>query len=151
LLRDFLLAGDRSRRTLAGARVGLGALAAHRQALAVTQAAVAAEVHQALDIHGDVATQVALDDVVAVDALADARHLVVGQLVDPALARDAHVLADPGRHRPADAVDVGQGNLDPFLRRNVDPSNTCHFANSLNAADPGRPRPENHMWTSRIV
>src|SRR3546814_1833079 len=39
LLGGFLLAGDRSRRALAGPRVGLGALAAHRQALAVAQAA----------------------------------------------------------------------------------------------------------------
>src|SRR3546814_8023487 len=72
LLGGFLLAGDRSRRALAGPRVGLGALAAHRQALAVAQAAVAAEVHQALDVHGHVAAQVALDHVVAVDGLADA-------------------------------------------------------------------------------
>src|SRR5690606_9868224 len=56
-----------------------------------------------------------------------------------------------GRHRPPDAVDIGQGNLDPLLRRNVDASNTCHFANSLNAADPGLVRPENHVWTSKIV
>src|SRR3546814_1347764 len=59
--------------------------------------------------------------------------------------------SDTRRHRPADAVDVGQGNLDPLLRRNIDASNTCHFANSLNAADPGPVRPENHVWTSRIV
>ena len=38
-------------RALAGARVGVRALAADRQALAVTEAAVAAEVHQALDVH----------------------------------------------------------------------------------------------------
>src|SRR3546814_6377409 len=75
-------------------RVGLGALAAHRQALAVAQAAVAAEVHQALDVHGHVAAQVALDHVVAVDGLADAGDLVIGQLVHPARLRNAHLAAD---------------------------------------------------------
>src|ERR1700693_1002627 len=44
-LDGFLLAGDRPRRTLAGARVGVGALAADRQPLAVAQAAIAAEIH----------------------------------------------------------------------------------------------------------
>src|SRR3546814_9055764 len=76
LLGDFLLAGDRPCRALAGPRVGLGALAAHRQALAVTQTAVAAEVHEALDVHRHVAAQVALDHELAVDGLADARHTI---------------------------------------------------------------------------
>src|SRR5262245_33410630 len=51
LRRRDLLAGDRLRRTLARARIGVRALTADRQALAVTQAAIAAEVHEALDVH----------------------------------------------------------------------------------------------------
>src|SRR5947208_9500743 len=39
----FLLAGDRTRRPLARTRVGMGALAAHRQAAAVSEATIAAE------------------------------------------------------------------------------------------------------------
>src|SRR3954465_13232138 len=57
LLRHFLLAGDRFGRAFAGTGVGVGTLAADRQALAVTQAAIAAQVHQALDVHGDVTAQ----------------------------------------------------------------------------------------------
>ena len=38
-------------RALAGARIGVRALAADRQAAAMTQAAVAAEIHQPLDVH----------------------------------------------------------------------------------------------------
>src|ERR1700743_1329473 len=49
LLGHFLLAGDRLGRPLAGAGIGVGTLAANRQVLAVTQAAIAAQVHQALD------------------------------------------------------------------------------------------------------
>src|ERR1700730_4530515 len=48
LLRHFLLAGDRFGRAFASAGVGVGALATDRQALAVAQAAIAAQVHQAL-------------------------------------------------------------------------------------------------------
>src|SRR3546814_9700843 len=107
LLGDFLLAGDRPCRALAGPRVGLGALAAHRQALAVTQTAVAAEVHEALDVHRHVAAPVALDHELAVDGLADARPTVVGQFVGPTRPRDADLPADAGgrkstrrNHRP---------------------------------------------------
>src|ERR1700733_14963544 len=49
LLRHFLLAGDRLGGTLARARIRMCALTANREALAVTQAAVAAQIHQALD------------------------------------------------------------------------------------------------------
>src|SRR3954463_5768966 len=49
LLGHFLLAGDGLGRPLAGAGIGVGALSADRQALAVTKAAIAAQIHQALD------------------------------------------------------------------------------------------------------
>ena len=53
LVRNGLL------RALAGTRVGLGALAADRQAATVAQAAVAADFNQALDIQADLTAQVA--------------------------------------------------------------------------------------------
>src|SRR5216684_241212 len=61
-------------RTLARARVGAGALAANRQPLAVTSAAIAAQVHQPLDIHRYLAAQVALDGE-SCDLLAQALHV----------------------------------------------------------------------------
>src|SRR3712207_7918212 len=42
---------------LAGARVGVGALAADRQALAMAETAVAGEVHQPLDVHRRLAAE----------------------------------------------------------------------------------------------
>ena len=57
----------------------MGALAANGQAAPVAQAAVAGQVLQALDVHGDFAAKVALHDVLAVDGLADLEHLGVGR------------------------------------------------------------------------
>src|ERR1700732_441406 len=51
LLRHRLLAGDRPGRPFARARIGMRALAAHRQPLAMAQAPIAAEIHQPLDVH----------------------------------------------------------------------------------------------------
>src|SRR6185312_3336049 len=67
----LLLASDRLGGALAGAGVGVGALAANRQALAVAQAAIAGQVHQPLDVDGHLAAQIAFDLVVAIDGLAD--------------------------------------------------------------------------------
>src|SRR5687767_3305523 len=83
----LLLAGNRLRRTLTGAGVGVGTLAAHRQPAPVAQSAVATKIHQPLDVHRDLAPEVTLDDVIAVDHFADLKHFRVGQLGYAALRR----------------------------------------------------------------
>src|SRR5215472_3957503 len=66
----FLLDGDWLCRTFASPGIGMGALAAHGKTAPVAQAAIAAEIHQPLDIHGDFAPQIALDGIIAVDHFA---------------------------------------------------------------------------------
>ena len=92
----------------------------------MTQAAIAAEVHQALDVHRDFAAQIALDEIVAVDRLADLQNLGVGQLVDPALGGNADLLADLLGLVGADAVNVLQTDDDALAGRNVDARDTSH-------------------------
>src|SRR4051794_36342067 len=77
----LLLAGDRPRRPLAGPRIGVRALTADRQAAAMAQAPIGPEIHQPLDVHGDVTPKIALHEVVAVDYLANLQYLGVGKLV----------------------------------------------------------------------
>src|SRR4249920_3704695 len=70
---DNLLLGNRAlARALAGAGVGLGALAAHRQVAAVPQPAEAADFHQPLDVHRDLLAKIAFDAALVLDHLADA-------------------------------------------------------------------------------
>src|SRR5690606_16122064 len=66
-------------RTLAGACIGPGALAAQREATAMAEAAVAGQVHQALDRHADLAAEVALDHELA-DFGAEALDFGFGQV-----------------------------------------------------------------------
>src|SRR3546814_14222855 len=74
----LLLAGDRLGLALTSARIGVRALAANRQALAMAQAAIAGEVHQPLDVHRRVAAQVALARVVGDE---ERRSVVSGKRV----------------------------------------------------------------------
>src|ERR1700753_4191122 len=67
LLRHFLLAGDRFRGAFARTRVGMRALTMNRKATAMTQPAIAAEIHQTLDVLRDFAAKIAFHDVIAVD------------------------------------------------------------------------------------
>src|SRR3546814_21198290 len=52
------------------------------KALAVAEAPVGGEVHQTLDVHRGLTAQVALDDVVLDDHLADMDDLLVGQVLE---------------------------------------------------------------------
>ena len=58
-LLSLLLAGHGALGALAGARVGLGALAMHRQVTAVAQTLVAANLNLAADVRLDLAAQIA--------------------------------------------------------------------------------------------
>src|SRR6266481_3381883 len=101
----LLANGGALARTLTRSCVRVSPLAAHGQALAVTQAAEAAEVHEALDVHRDVAAQIALDlDLLLLDDLAQAARLVVVELVGPLRERHLGGGEDLLRERPADAV-----------------------------------------------
>src|SRR5438132_3446456 len=133
----LLLAGDRPGRPLARPRVRMGALTAHRQPFAVAQPAVAAEIHQPLDVHCNLPPQAALDRVFAVDQLADAQHSVIGHLVHAPLDRNPDPAADLESLGPPDPVDVGQPDRDPLLIWDVDASNPRHLRFSSKDKDEG--------------
>src|SRR5690606_35038737 len=123
----LLLAGDRLGLALAGACVGVGALAADGEALAVAQAAVAGEVHQPLDVHRRVAPEVSLDRVIGVDRLADLQHFGVGQVLHTAGMIDAELVGDLTGGRRTDSVDIGKRNNKALAGRDIYPSNTSHL------------------------
>ena len=108
------------------AGIGLGALAADRQVAPVAQAAVRADLDQALDVQGHLAAQVALDLVAPVDDLAQPVDLLLGEVPDPGVRVDVGLGEDLLAGRQADPVDVGQGDLDPLLARDVDAGDACH-------------------------
>src|SRR6266850_2738616 len=140
-IRQLLfLAGDRLGRTLARARVGVGALAAHRQAATMTQAAIAAEVHQTLDIDADLATKIALDQIVAVDHFADLQNFLVAQLADATIHGDLDLFNDLGRVLLADAMDVLERDQNALVGRDIHAGNTGHGLLSCHRSLMDRPK-----------
>src|SRR5438270_792193 len=124
--RDLRGIGGRLGRTLARARIGVGALAAHRQAAAMTQAAIAAEVHQALDVHAGLAAQVAFDHIVAIDHFTNLQHFLIAQLRHPALAGNLDLLHDLGGFLLADAMDILKRDQHALVGRDIHAGNTGH-------------------------
>src|SRR4051794_5320966 len=127
LLPCLLLPGHlHALRALARARVGLGVLAADRQAAAMAEAAIAADLHQALDVLRALAAQVALDRQVAIDGVAQLADLVLGEVADVGVRGDAHLGQQLVGGRAADPVDVGEADLDTLVERDVDACDARH-------------------------
>ena len=97
-------------------------LSAHRQTAPVSQAPIAAEVHQPLDVHRHFASQISLDHVLAVDHLADLQDLLVGQLRHPPGVGDSDLCHDFLGLGGPDSMDVLQRNNDALVGRDID---TC--------------------------
>src|SRR6476660_9251287 len=106
--RGLLLAGTGLVRAFSGACIGVGALSANRQPLAVTQAAVAAEVHQSFDVQLNFAPQITFDHAITVDDLSDLKYLGVGELRLPTVGRQINLAHDILGHLVLDAMDVLQ-------------------------------------------
>src|SRR5207249_1987066 len=127
----LLLARNRAPRPLLGARVGVRALAAHRQSLAMPRAAVRPDVHQPLDVHRDLGPKRALDLVVPLDHLAQPRDLRVAQVTHARIRIDAGLRENLLRVSRADAVDVREGVQNFLVAWQVDARYACHGVLSL--------------------
>ena len=111
----------------------MGPLTVNRQALAMPQALVAAEIHQALDVHRDVAAKITFYLIITINGFTNPEHLVIGQLTDAALTGDPDLIANFGGLCAADTENVSQPDLDAFLRRYIHASNTRHADTPVNS------------------
>src|SRR5467141_3438948 len=127
----LLLARNRAPRPLLGARVGVRALAAHRQILPVARTAIGADVHQPLDVHRHLGPQRALDLVVPLDHLPQPRDLRVAQIAHPRIRIDSGFREDLLRVSRTDAVDVRESVQNFLVAWQVDARNACHVVLSL--------------------
>src|SRR6185312_5686461 len=126
LLGDFLLPGDCHGLALAGAGIGMRPLAANRKPTPMPQAAVASKVHQPLDVHRHFTPEITLHAIIPINQLTDAKHLLIGKLVDPTLIRDAKLLTYLGGLRGADAIDVAKPDRHSLVGRDIHAGNTRH-------------------------
>ena len=110
-----------------GPGVGVGPLTPHRQATAVSDSPVAADIHETLDVHGYFGAQGPLNLEVAFDRTTEAVHIVVREVLSSAIGINAACRQDLFGSCVTDAVDVCQCDLDPLTAREIDASNTCHF------------------------
>jgi hypothetical protein len=99
----------------------------------VAIATVGGQVHQALDVDGRLATQIAFDHEFAVDGFTDLEDLGVAQLIDATALLDADLIHDLLSPQRADAMDILERDFNALIRRYIDACDTGHVENLLNA------------------
>ena len=117
LLGCFLLVGNGLLLTLAGTGVVLGALTTDREAGTVADTTVAADIHEALDVHLDRRTEFTLDLVLAVDEGTDSGDLFVVPFSHFDSRVDAALVQDSLGTAAANTVDIGKTYNSVFVVR----------------------------------
>ena len=92
-------------------------LAADRQASAVTQPPVAADIHQTLDVHLDPLAEVALDITLLIQQRTYLVQVLLADIADLRMNIHADLVQYRGRARFAYTIDVGHSDLCPFVGR----------------------------------
>ena len=85
----------------------------------MTDAAVTADLNEALDIERQVAAQVAFHVAVLIDIVSQLRRIVFGKVTDPDIGIHAGSGADIAGGLAADAINMGQRNFDPLVSGQV--------------------------------
>jgi hypothetical protein len=102
------------------------------------KAAVAPNIHQALDVHRDFATQISLDSHLFVDDFANSVDLVIGKVPHARVRIYIRALEQFLAGMEADAKDIGQRRFDPLIARKIDSCNSRHVASPLGPRERGR-------------
>src|SRR5438552_8476670 len=126
LLGHFLLAGDCTAWPLLGTGIGVRPLTTNRKSTAVTDTAVASDVHQALDVHRDLGAQRTLDANILLDRLTQTVGVRVVQVANSLLGVHSGRFQNPTGGRAPNAEDVGEADLDLLLAREIHASDTRH-------------------------
>src|SRR5713226_4189811 len=127
LTKNLLLRRDRAApRTLAGARVGVGTLAAHWQVPAVPDPAVSLNFDQPADVHLNLLAEIAFHAAFFFDFLAKMIDFIFRQVANLLRVIDIRLSRELLRAFLPDPIDRGQPDPKALLRRKINTCDTCH-------------------------
>src|SRR5262245_12857567 len=104
----------------------MSALAADRKAATVADALIAADLDLAPDVGLDLAAEVTFDLVVGLDPVTELDEVVVTEVADAEVRAHPGVLQGLEGTGTPHAEDVGEGDLEALVARQVDPDETGH-------------------------
>ena len=92
----------------------------------MTNASLALNLNQSLDVEGYLTTQITFDRQVVLEVITQLRSFFFGQVLNAGIGVDTGYGQNVFCSLLTNTVDVGQADLYPFLSGQVNTSNTCH-------------------------
>ena len=83
----------------------------------MTQSAITAQVHETFDIHRNLSPQITLNLAFPVDDFTNLCHFSFGEIIGPGIKFNPGLAQDLLGRGAADAEDVGESHLNPFISR----------------------------------
>jgi hypothetical protein len=111
-------------RALTGPGVGMSALTTDRKTPAMSQASIASEIHQSLDVHTNFSAKVSLHLILAIKDLTDLGYFHLSQPIRIHARVETDFLHDFTGSISSYPVNIGQGNFHTFVLGKVNPCNT---------------------------
>ncbi len=93
----------------------------------MTKTTVRANFHQPLDIHGNCLAQISFNHPIPLDDVSDAHRFLFGQVLYLRVEIDAGLLTNLGRAALADAIYVGETDLNSFAQRQIYSCDSSQF------------------------
>jgi len=118
---------NRPPRPLPGPRIRPRTLPTNRQASSMPDTSVATQIHQALDVHRNIATQIAFHFVLG-NCGSKVCNFRLGQILDRCLRCNSSLAANLLSAGSSNTVDRRQCNHDVFVQRYVYSCYTCHLS-----------------------
>ena len=81
----------------------------------MTDASVAADLRETLDVHGDFSAEITFDHVILSDNFAEFLDFFISQIPASGIGIDARLLDDLCCRGTADAINAGQANLNTLI------------------------------------
>ncbi len=128
LFSGFLLVRHGLALAFASAAIVFRPLSAQGQPRAMSDASIAANVHQSLDAQLNFRTEFTFDFEAVSNNSTDLRELVVVPILNLGIEFDTRFFQNVSSPAPADAVDVGESNLTPLVPREV---NACYSRHTV--------------------
>ncbi len=93
----------------------------------MTNAAIATDFHQSLDIETDFSFEVAFDVQMLFDVITNETDLIFTQILDANIGIDAGLFQNLLRSCKADTIDVGKSVFNSLVARKIHAGDSCHF------------------------
>ena len=117
LLKLLLLISNGLSRAFAGSCIRLGLLTANGQALTMANSAIAADFGESLDVHGDLSSQITLDNLSFSDHFGNLLDFVIGEILDSRVRIHAGLGQNSVGTRHTDTIDIGESDFNTLLSR----------------------------------